>query len=152
MIAILKLAFVLFLTVTASGMAWAGFPFSSSPCKKEDNALHLQKELSLTNQQKDQVKQLHEKYTAEVEEKTKTVKRLNEELIAQLQTPGKGNEANASLLDKFKKYQAARNDLYTTRFEIALKTRDLLTDEQIKKYKAFYHVKGKGDSKEKQAE
>lgn len=120
-----------------------------SPCKKEDNAAHLQKELSLTNKQKDQVKQLHDQYTAVVDDKTKTMKSLNEDLVTALQTPGKGSAATAALMEKFKKYQAARNDLYSTRFEMALKTRDLLTDDQIKKYKAFYHVKSKDEPKAK---
>lgn len=129
---------------TASGHSHGGCKDSGLA---RGSAAELQKELSLSDQQLEQVKAVQNEFAGLVESRTQKMKTLNEELITLLQTPEKGPRANAALLEKFKNYQAARNELYLTRFEMALKTRELLTVEQIKKYKAFYKADGGKSSK-----
>jgi len=120
-------------------------------CGEKDRSLRLAKELNLTQEQLEKVKEIKSKYKARFKEGGAAVKAAKQDLIASVQAPKRDDAYSAELMAKFKKTQDLKKDLHQARFEMALEIRSLLTDEQIAKFKAlprhhgFHHDRDEED-------
>ena len=98
----------------------------------------LTKELNLSQDQMKKVKEIKAKFEPSLKEGKAAAMSAKGDLITSLQAPKRGPEYKAELLEKFKKVQALKAAQHQKHFEMALEIRELLTDEQITKFKAMH--------------
>ncbi len=106
--------------------------------KPKDHAQSFMQELNLTESQRAQVKKIKEKYKdVDSREVHSALRKAKEELVKSLQEPQRGPEFTSQAREKFKDLLERKRKFQEKKFEMALEVRALLTDEQIKKFKAL---------------
>lgn len=104
----------------------------------------LEKELSLTEPQKEQVKTILGKYKEPMSSQRSQLRSLKKELAESMESTKKGDAYRKELLDKYSKVEDIRRAMHRARFEMALEIRELLNDEQIGKLKGVFHKRFHG--------
>ena len=98
-------------------------------------ALRLEKALSLTPQQVEQVKTIRKKFRPEIRPLKMQMLSLKKDLLEKLQSPKKGSDYQKELTAKFGELQTVKQGLAQKRFQMALEIREILNDDQISKFK-----------------
>lgn len=95
------------------------------------------KELDLTADQAKKVRAIKEKYHAAADQQRKASAAIKEDFISSFQVPNRDPQYKKELIEKYKKYQETKREIHFRKFEMALEIRDVLTDEQLKKFRAL---------------
>ena len=96
------------------------------------------KELNLTNDQTKQVKHIKDKYGSELDKQKQEARAVKQALRKMLQAPERGSAYRKKLMAQFKEYQNLKQNQNLQRFEMALDIRELLTNEQLVKFRGFH--------------
>lgn len=110
------------------------------------------KELNLTPEQKEKVREIKKNQGAGMREHKAKVHEAMKDLAQSMKAPEKGDAYKAKLKQKFETVQALRNEMMAKRFQVALEIREILSAEQIEKFRAMDMDKGgfgKGRGKKK---
>jgi Spy/CpxP family protein refolding chaperone len=134
-----------YITLISSFLLAASVSFAGPKCQDKNFGLKSMKELNLTDVQKTQFNRIKEKYSNQQSEKRQLIMAAKEELTQSLQNSQRGVEYNKQLIEKFNKVETLKAEQSRQRFEMSLEIREILTDEQLKKFKTVHdkeHHKG----------
>ena len=98
---------------------------------------HLAQKLGLNESQKKQLDQIHQKYQTQRQSKHQQLMSAREDLAKSVKAPQKGKAYQSTLFAKFKNVQKLKNELRTSRFQMALEVREMLNEEQLSKFEGF---------------
>jgi periplasmic protein CpxP/Spy len=132
--------FILVLSLLAA----PGVSFAGNMHDGKDHGMRLIKELNLTSEQTAKVKEIKSKFETSMKEGRQAVKAARQDLRASLGIAKRGAQYKAELLEKFKKVQALGQAQHQRRFEMALEIREILTDDQLTKFKAMHERRFQG--------
>ena len=145
-----KLFTVLALMALCTGSAMAG-QHKGGERHRGDYHEKLMKKLDLTDEQEKKIAEIREQKGKELDEKRKAVREAQEALHEAM-----GKDADeAALRSLFAKVQSAKADKASTRFEMALAIRAVMTPEQrakfheLKSKKSEWHKEKRKSRKEK---
>lgn len=115
--------------------------YAESRCQRLGHDQRFMQELNLNSEQADKVKSIRKKYKPNQKTNRAEIERLMDELSKGIQSPQRDDGYKQSLKDQFAKIQALKQSMTQSKFEMALEIRDVLTDEQLKKFKALKREK-----------
>lgn len=97
-------------------------------------------ELNLTDEQKTQMKALHDKHRSTMESQKSSMKSAHEAFKSAIES----NASDDDLRQKFKTLHDLKSKMAELRFNQMLEIRSILTDEQKAKFKGFQQMLGGG--------
>ncbi len=106
---------------------------------REKMTARMSKELNLTADQKAAVEKIQEKYRSGNEETREKWKAAKKDLHESMKATTKGAEYQSELLKKFETAENLKAEMNKNRFQMALEIRELLSDDQIQKFKGLDH-------------
>lgn len=101
--------------------------------RMEKREARMAKKLGLTDEQIKAMKTIREKYKPSTDEMNQ-MHQLHKELRTAMQSSNRGEAYQKELLEKFKKIEKLRSEKGLKHFQMALEMREILTDEQLKKF------------------
>ncbi len=110
---------------------------------KKHRGLWFAKELNLTPEQKEKLKEIRSKNREETKKKREIYRAAREELSLSLRAPKKGPAYQTELNQKYDKMVDLEEQLRRSLFQQSLQVRELLTEEQLAKYKATDFLKAR---------
>ena len=105
----------------------------------------LKKELNLTDEQLEKVKEIRKADRDELRDNRKEFRTLKKEFREAMDNP---KASTKDLTAKFEAFQKARDEFQRKRFQKMLKMREILSPDQLKKFKEL-HKKKRGKWKKK---
>lgn len=127
-----------YINLLSSVLLAASVSFAGPKCQDKAFGLKSMKELNLTDAQKTQFNRIKEKYSNQQAEKRQLIMAAKEELTQSLQNSQRGLEYNKQLIEKFNKVETLKAEQNRQRFDMSLEIREILTDEQLKKFKSVH--------------
>jgi septal ring factor EnvC (AmiA/AmiB activator) len=135
------LAFCTFFFTTAFAMAAP----NSGEAQGEDKLKKMEQELQLSPQQIKEIRGFRNQFQTEIQTQKAKSCELKSSLENSLMSSTKGPEFQKQLEEKFAQYRAAHNEEKYLRFKLALKVREILNEEQTKKFNALQREHGHMD-------
>lgn len=129
------------ITLVLSMMLMSSGAFSAEKEKKHERGEFLKKELGLTEEQLEKVKEIRKTSRSEMKENKTQFKALKQEFKQAMKNP---NSSTDELTAKFEAFQKARDDFQRKRFITMLKMREILNPDQLAK---FHEMKQKHKGK-----
>ena len=108
---------------------------------QHNQSFSLLQELDLTEEQQQQIKQIHSRYRQEILQKRSNIAKLQQQLSDMMV----GTEPEELLRATNQQLNALRQEIGTLRFESMLATREILTPRQRKKFRELVNSRLVGD-------